>query len=319
MKKILIRADGGEGVGFGHIMRTLVLAKELSQRFHISYVCLEDDRFINGIRKIEDEGFRVFKVKNNSEIEDILKLDGDFILIDKYDIDKKYFEKLKEKFKVFYMDDNNKLDYYPVDLIINQNVYGDMLKYNKSIDTKALVGGKYVLLRDEFINSTPITINKQIKDILITLGGSDDFNITESIIKNLLGLNINLHVIIGPAFKFKETLKCYSDKNIIFYENAIISNVMKKVDMAISSCGSTIYELSFLGVPTIGIIVADNQKQCGQYMEKKECIILKSNIDKSDIENFTYFHRLRLSNNMKKLIDGKGKYRIKEIIEKFDI
>ena len=35
MSKILIRADGGKEIGLGHVMRTLVLAKELSKYFDI--------------------------------------------------------------------------------------------------------------------------------------------------------------------------------------------------------------------------------------------------------------------------------------------
>lgn len=34
---------------------------------------------------------------------------------------------------------------------------------------------------------------------------------------------------------------------------------MEKCDVAISACGSTLYELAVCGVPTIGIIIADNQ------------------------------------------------------------
>ena len=36
---------------------------------------------------------------------------------------------------------------------------------------------------------------------------------------------------------------------------------MTSVDIAISACGQTLHELAFLGVPTIGILVGDDQQQ----------------------------------------------------------
>ena len=37
--KIAIRADGGSKIGMGHIMRTLVLAKELAKTNDVFYIC----------------------------------------------------------------------------------------------------------------------------------------------------------------------------------------------------------------------------------------------------------------------------------------
>ena len=41
MKKILIRADGGKNIGMGHIMRMLVLAKELRKSCKIVFYGLK--------------------------------------------------------------------------------------------------------------------------------------------------------------------------------------------------------------------------------------------------------------------------------------
>ncbi len=41
--KIAIRADGGAKIGMGHIMRTLVLAKELSKNHDVFYICRVDN------------------------------------------------------------------------------------------------------------------------------------------------------------------------------------------------------------------------------------------------------------------------------------
>lgn len=59
--KFLFRVDGGEGIGFGHIMRTLVLAKELSKNHEVKYICLNSPKYIKGIEKIKSENIDVNK------------------------------------------------------------------------------------------------------------------------------------------------------------------------------------------------------------------------------------------------------------------
>jgi spore coat polysaccharide biosynthesis predicted glycosyltransferase SpsG len=48
--KIAIRADGGSQIGMGHIMRTLVLAKELNKYddIEVFYICSIEEEYFGG-------------------------------------------------------------------------------------------------------------------------------------------------------------------------------------------------------------------------------------------------------------------------------
>ncbi|KEH94440.1 UDP-2,4-diacetamido-2,4,6-trideoxy-beta-L-altropyranose hydrolase [Clostridium massiliodielmoense] len=317
--KILFRVDGGEEIGFGHIMRTLVLAKELSKNHEVKYICLDSPKYIKGIEKIKNENIDVIKIDKLNEMEQIKNIESDFVVVDKYDIQSEYLLDLKSKFKVIYFDDNADFNYYPVDCIINQNIYASELNYNCLKDTKLLLGSRYTMLREEFRKNNPIKVKKNIQNVLITVGGSDDFNITEDIIVQLRNLQIKLQIVIGNAFKFKTRLKKYESSNIVLHENPNMSEIMKKCDVAISTCGSTIYELCFLGIPTIGMVIADNQIKLGKYMNKIGAIKL-SNISgvKEDILNLNYNERESMSKIQKNIIDGKGVFRVKNGIEMYD-
>lgn len=313
---IIIRADGGQGIGMGHIMRTLVLATKLKKTHNITYICSDKLKFLNGINKIELEGFKVRKIH---EEESILSLKADFLIIDKYDITIEYLEKLRKVFKVLCFDDNNLLECYPVDILLNQNPHGSMFKYNTLNKTKVLLGGKYSLLREEFLKRKPVNIRKEIKKILITIGGSDDHNLTERILSQIdFDSNLTINVVIGGAFNYRDLLKqSYKNKNnIIFYENAHMSKLMSECDVCIAACGSTLYELSYLGVPTIGIVIAGNQKICGDFMEDNGLISL-CKIDNiyEEVLSLSYEKRRVMHNNMIELIDGKGLERILSNIE----
>lgn len=316
---IFFRADGGEKTGMGHIMRTLVLANKLKDQHNVKYICDSSNEFHMGVKKVKEYGIEVILIDRENEMEKLNSIKADILVIDKYQINDEYFSELGRTFKLVYIDDNNELPLYSVDVILNQNIYAQQLKYIARDNTQLLLGEKYFMLREEFLREKPIAINKVVKKILVTVGGSDNNNVTTDILNNIKEFkDINYHVIIGPAFKNKNCLKnsFKQYQNIKFYENANMVNVMKNVDLAVSACGGTIYELVYMGIPTIGIVVAENQKMNSIYMSKNKLIIPSSIEDiKENINKLNYDKRIGLNYSIKDTIDGLGTERILECIK----
>lgn len=323
--KIGIRADGGSSIGMGHIMRTLVIAKELRKTNDVFYICRDNmDKYQKGIEKVKSEGFKVLLVRDNHLLEDLKRINANLLITDSYDVDEEYFNITKAIFnKTAYIDDMN-LYYFNVDFLINQNINAEDFNYKVNKDTKLLLGSKYVMLRNEFKNMPPKHIKKIISDVLVTIGGGDPNHITEKILSWVHNLDYTFHVVIGPAFNDIEYLKSFENDKIKLYFNANMSNLMKNCDIAISACGSTLYELAACGVPTLGIIIADNQigvanklnilgiiNNLGWYNKiSKESFI-------KNIVNFAedYDKRKLMAEKASKIIDGKGVERItKEIL-----
>jgi UDP-2,4-diacetamido-2,4,6-trideoxy-beta-L-altropyranose hydrolase len=298
MKKILIRADGGKGIGMGHVMRMLVLANELKKRCEVIFLCInnDNDKYLAGIKKIKENGFIVELINEDNIISEIIRIQqkqkADVLITDSYDVDEHYFDELEPYFdKTAYIDDNN-ICRINADIIINQNINANEYKYNTypNKKTKFLLGSKYILLRDEFRKQSKKKVKLEVKDIIVTVGGMDDNGLTLKVIEALTDFKGNLHVIIGGAFEEKlieNILKFKSNElKIIPYENAVMSEVMEKCDLAISGCGSTLYELCALGIPTIGIVIADNQKKIAEFMDGKHAIINTNNIIYEDSTMF---------------------------------
>ncbi|KLE14638.1 UDP-2,4-diacetamido-2,4,6-trideoxy-beta-L-altropyranose hydrolase [Clostridium sp. C8] len=324
MYKVVIRADGGKELGLGHIMRTLVLAKELRKYLEVHYICKDDEiLYGDGIKKVKDEGFNVIKINENNLISDIKKvqteIEADLLITDSYDVDKNYFDEMKKIFKVSgYIDDINvcKLN---VDFIINQNINATSIKYNTNKETKLFLGTEYCLLRDEFRGESHKLIKDKVENILITVGGTDKDYITLKILDLVLNYDSIIHVVIGSAFEEKlinEIYKKYGyNPKVKLYKNAKMAELMKLCDIAISSCGSTLYELSAMKVPAIGITVADNQIEIGREFSKRELIIGTNNLIYQDINRFNEVinalivnkkKRQLLSQNQKKLVNVNG-------------
>ncbi|WP_051931514.1 UDP-2,4-diacetamido-2,4,6-trideoxy-beta-L-altropyranose hydrolase [Clostridium sp. KNHs214] len=267
--KIAIRADGGSKIGMGHIMRTLVLAKELAKANDVFYICRVDeplsDIYSPGIIKIKKQGFHVVTIDESNILEELSNVQADILITDSYDVDENYFNETKKLFKYTgYIDDMN-LYYFNVDFLINQNINAEDLNYRVNNNTKLFLGPKYAMLREEFRNVPKKIIKKKVEDILITVGGADPNNVIGKILSYVKQLDYKFHVIVGPTFNTVNELKQYEkeNKNIKLYFNANMFQLMQKCDLAISACGSTLYELSSCGVPTLGVIIADNQIKIG--------------------------------------------------------
>lgn len=351
MIKVGIRADGNKNIGMGHIMRCLSLAKGFRNKgievFFLS-------KYEQGIVKIREEGFEVIELSHNIEcnIEGFyygdsktLEKEGEEIIagiraqsinilfIDSYNVTEGFLLKLKPLVKkLCYIDDLNKFS-YPVDILINGNVNGEFLDYEGYYEDEImLLGLKYNLLRDEFKELSQRLINKEVKEIMITTGGSDPFDLTthltELIISDSILKDIGINIIVGNGFTKLEELRDLSRNNtrITIYESVSkMSEIMLKSDIAISAGGSTLYELCACGTPTLAFIIAENQEPLVDMFCEKGYIQTLGWYNAFSDEDFLlklkflckdYDKRVLFSKKMQKLVDGEGANRIAETIIK---
>ncbi|MDP4093171.1 MAG: UDP-2,4-diacetamido-2,4,6-trideoxy-beta-L-altropyranose hydrolase [Bacillota bacterium] len=286
MLNIAIRADGSPDIGMGHIMRCLSLAEEL-ERIGCSVYFLSN--FAAGIREIGKAGLKAIELQGSdldssidlkSEADLIIKLIGtyeiDVLIIDTYNVDFEYLSKLKKNVKkLVYIDDINKFS-YPVDVLVNGNITGEYLNYHKySENEMMLLGPQYNLIRGEFKNLPARSTNKEVKSMMITTGGSDPYNLSIRIPEVLLKVDelkdLKVNIVVGNMFSNKDRLHEMRKKNenIILHENVRhMSEIMLSSDLAISSGGSTLYELCACGLPTLAFIMADNQEFIAEKMSE---------------------------------------------------
>ena len=174
-----------------------------------------------------------------------------WLVVDGYHFNENYHHKLKNiGVRLIVFDDIGHLKFYSADIIINQNIFAKKIKYSRSSDSKLLLGEKYFLLRNEFLRVKKNKKHGHIRRILVTMGGSDNKNITVMMINalnHLRGEVYEIFVILGPHYKEKFELNaiCNRSPHKIkkFYHVKDMSNLMKRVDFAISAGGSTCMSL----------------------------------------------------------------------------
>ncbi len=142
------------------------------------------------------------------------------------------------------------LDYYYADIILNQNLHADDLNYNYEKYTELLCGTKYVILRKEFMKwrGWERKIPQIVKKVLILLGGTDEQNFTEKIIRFLGNMKIpaiEIIIVVGQSNQnYKRIKKFISTGKLkvkIIRNVSDISKLMIWADIAISSGGTTVW------------------------------------------------------------------------------
>jgi len=316
--KVFIITEGSKNTGFGHITRCLSLYQAFEERGILPEFIINGDNNIEYL--LQDVNYQIFNwLDEKSKLFERVK-DADIAIIDSYLADISVYNTLSNLVKSpLYIDDNKRLD-YPKGIVLNGSIHAKKLNYPKKEGISYLLGTKYTPLRKEFWEVPEKKIKENIESIMVTFGGDDAKNMTPKIM-NLLNKEYSVlkkNIIIGKAFNNIEEIKKNIDKNtnLIYYPDAgKMKEVMLNSDIAISAGGQTLYELARIGVPTIGICVAENQ--LGSIREWEKIGFLEFEMDIS--VHLKYLKSKEIKENKSKIgrkyIDGKGSLRIIDEIE----
>ena len=342
IKNVLVRCDGGPGIGMGHVMRCLCLADGLrkTEIQNITFLTHAPDgeaRVLDVVRKkIRQWRFRVrmappagtkedlaFVLKQLKQFSDLSQV---LVVTDSYAIGTSYLRQLKASgVKVLSIDDEAKQP-FPVDWILNQNMGAEKLSYPKGTTAKRLAGVKYFLLRREFRNIKRPALRKQVlKRLLVTMGGADSQNQTKKVLAALamLPMKLNVTIVLGGAHPDPRGIRSLTRSSwhkIRIYQDAPkVGSLFKNADAAVTAGGTTSYEVAAMGIPNLILTIADNQRGIARALDRygsSKSLGWYEDVKPQDIavEIKGLMHdpqQLRkMSQRAKKLVDGRGVERV---------
>jgi spore coat polysaccharide biosynthesis predicted glycosyltransferase SpsG len=259
--KITIITEGFKGVGFGHLSRCLSLYQAFDEKgITPNYIANLDD---SGKKFINDVNLTI--IDWLKEKEELLRVSrqSDVIIIDSYLADYNLYERLRKSTKkIVYIDDYMRLD-YPLGIIVNCTIGAENFPYRRVDGHEYLLGVNYIPLRKEFWDITPRFSRQTVKDVLVIFGAQDIQGMTDRTLHHLLMAfpEYAYHAVLGLNPDIVEN--GFDRSKIQFYRNLSASKILQlmwKCDLAISAGGQTTYELARVGVPTIAIGLAENQR-----------------------------------------------------------
>jgi UDP-2,4-diacetamido-2,4,6-trideoxy-beta-L-altropyranose hydrolase len=270
-KVAVLRADASDLIGVGHVMRSLALGEAL---LDVGFdVMLATVGLPAGMREEAHKcGITVVDLQcvpfGAADALATLSLNGAVLVIDGYKFEREFFEILENQATHFaVIDDNVETKALAPSVVINQNPHATPEMYaHMSGAPQLLLGLQYALLRREVLEATKQSINTVAGKVFIAMGGSDFLQLTAPIVDGLKDLDIEICVAIGPTNgqrqQIEETVKSIPRARVIAQVDYITE--LASSSLAILAAGSSLWEAAALGVPSIGLIVADNQSGAAQ-------------------------------------------------------
>jgi UDP-2,4-diacetamido-2,4,6-trideoxy-beta-L-altropyranose hydrolase len=332
--QLIIRADASTAIGVGHIMRCLAIAQAWQDAGG-------DTTFASAAlaeslqTRIRTEGFQACSITavpgSLTDAAQLLSVAAELrataIILDGYAYGVEYHDTIANaSFTSLAIDDNSHLESYSTDFVLNQNAGITISSYpSRSSQTELLLGTSYALLRREFLAST-VQPESRIdgRRILVTLGGSDPENITATVVKGLqsiAGLDFEVRLIVGamnPHADCIADLIASNDQFEMLQNVADMSEQYCWADLVIAAGGSSNWEMCYFGLPRIVLVIADNQIQIANELEREQIAINlghAATVEPHDVRNAVEFilndaSRLLIARQQSiKLVDGRGAVR----------
>ena len=174
------------------------------------------------------------------------------------------------------------------DLLLDQNLGRQTQDYANLVPAqcKLLIGPQYALLRPEFAALRAYSLQRRqqptLKNILITMGGVDLPNATEQVLQALKGCALPqdccISVIMGLQAPWSEQVRTQAQD--MPWPTEVMVNIsdmaqrMADSDLAIGAAGSTSWERCCLGLPTLMVVLADNQQTGAKALEAAQAVYL---------------------------------------------
>lgn len=355
-KKVLFRVDASLEIGTGHVMRCITIAKVFKQHGFIStFICREHKGNLGNF--IKNEGFDLFFLPASDLSYDFsssglahadwLGVDmavdiaqtlsvakhcgADYLVVDHYGIDYRWEVAARElNLKIIVIDDLADRT-HDCDFLLDQNLGTDPEHYTDLIPShcQKLIGPTFSLLRPEFAKWRDFSLNRRkspsLNTMLISMGGVDQKNLSLAFLNVLansfLGKKITVSVVLGSCSPWLDSILAVKD-SYDFIVNVLvdvknIAEIMANSDFAIGAAGTTAWERCCLGVPSLTMVIADNQKKVAAALAEKKATILynqrltmEENVELAlDINKYK-----ELSSASAAIIDGLGANRVVERI-----
>ena len=355
--RIAFRVDASVSIGTGHVMRCLTLANALQkQGAECVFVCRPHDGHL--IRQIEARGYQIEALSPPVQLTqagddlpharwlgtdwtaDAAETAGilrdrhiDWLVVDHYGLDFRWEEKLRACCRRIMVLDDLADRKHDCAMLVDQSLGRSDADYRGLIGagTRLFLGTKYALLRAEFAEKrVPSLVRRQaasFRHVMISMGGIDRQNSTGRVLDLLQGCplpaGLHISVVMGensPSLgRVREMALLMARSTQVLVGVTNMADVMQDCDLSIGAAGGTSWERCCLGLPTIMLVLAENQLFNARSLERAGAVRVVTNAEGAVDKLTDLIHSGQLATFLRqtslaaaKLVDGLGVRRIVE-------
>jgi len=293
---ILFRVDASKKIGYGHAMRCLTLAEGLRDKGAVVEF-ITRPHLGNLNEYINSRGFKFYSlstlnltysqqnlsvygqllgVSQDTDADETIKVikkitQPDWLVIDNYALDDTWEKQLRPYVnKIMVIDDLANRN-HECDLLLDQNLFEDLsVRYQKRVSEGCvqLLGPQYALLQPEYsqLHKNAKPRRQPLKNLLVFFGGIDQHDLTGLTLAALRNVNMSfdsVDVVVSRQSENYNKIKNQVDNSLnmqLHSDLPSLAHLMMKADFSVGAGGSTNWERLCLGLPSLVVTLAENQK-----------------------------------------------------------
>jgi len=337
--KVVFRADASASIGGGHAMRCLTLAAALAER---GWHCLFASRggTTDVVPMLSSAGYEILELAGSAEGEagEISDRVGrcELLVADHYQRDA-VFETGCRQFvrRILVIDDlaNRKHD---CDVLLDQTLGRAAEEYDGLVPGGAqlLVGSSYSLIRPAFGQLRTKALTRRdtfggVRRILVSLGAADPLGMNRKVLQaiSLTQLDLAIDVVVGNANVADLGLTEIANNmpQVVEFHgfDADMAALMCDADLAIGAAGTTSWERCCLGLPTLMIVTAENQRNIASELEAAGAAVVFGQAQDADVNALSAIIESlamdgpqirQLAKSAASICDGEGALRVASVV-----
>lgn len=212
----------------------------------------------------------------------LAELKPDWLIVDHYALDASWEQALAPHYNKLMVIDDLADRPHACDLLLDQTFGREAADYRPlvPVDCRMLCGSQYALLRPEFAALRPYSLQRRaipaLRGLLITMGGVDKDNATGQVLQALrtspLPADCRITVVMGTTAPWLDEVRTQAElmpwPTRVLIGVSDMAQLMADSDLAIGAAGATSWERCCLGLPTIMMVLAENQRTVAQGLER---------------------------------------------------
>ena len=345
---VVIRADADLAMGGGHAMRCLTLANAMAEAdAETTFVAAAMPEQVE--QRIAAAGHRLVLIPASPEMqregakweEPPLSAEAqaadaeatrsaigqaDWVVVDHYLLDRRWHSAARSFANHVLVIDDLANRPYDCDILLDQTFGRSPDDYRGLVPSEAriLAGATYALLRPDFARERPAALDRRqgggpVRRTLISLGTADPGGTTARVLEQLLARapDYAIDVIIGTRAASADRVQELASRHpgvAVHSDSQRMAELMRDADIAIGAAGTTSWERCCLGLPTISLILADNQRLVAENLERAGAVMIASSAEEVPalVDRLTADEPLRLSMvaAAAAIADGEGARRV---------
>lgn len=282
MSEFLIRADASPQLGGGHAMRMLTLVGALAGEGVRARFAVNAEAF-EVVPALAKAPFPVFVAPSDEDphaLIDAAPVRPNVVIVDHYDVDEGAERVWRAWAGALVVVDDLADRPHAADLILDASPGRSVSDYDDLVplDARRLIGLDHALLRPDFARVRPRALARRRSStlgrrVLVTLGLTDVGGATARAAQALSRIDgvDRFDVVIASGAASRSALEALAARDPRFALHVDVTTMaalMAEADVALGAGGQTSLERACMGLPSVTLVLADNQRVAAQALER---------------------------------------------------